>query len=108
VLGRVLSLLAARVDFSIDRLSDAQIVSDALATHVGGQAVDGRVAVAIEEAERSLVLRVGPLREGGGDALVAATELPGLGRLLPQLADDLDVEPAHGSGELLRLRIAEG
>jgi serine/threonine-protein kinase RsbW len=107
VLGRVLSLLAARVDFSIDRLSDAQIVSDALAAHVGGQALTGRVEVAVEEADRSLILRVGPLRDGGGDALVAATELPGLGRLLPQLADDIEVEPAAGAGELLRLRIAE-
>jgi serine/threonine-protein kinase RsbW len=108
VLGRVLSLLAARVDFSIDRLSDAQIVSDALAQHVGGQALDGRVAVAVEEANRSLVIRIGPLREGGGDALVAATELPGLGRLLPQLADELLVEPSgEGAGELLQLRMDE-
>jgi serine/threonine-protein kinase RsbW len=108
VLGRVLSLLAARVDFSIDRLSDAQIVSDALATHVGAQALDARVEVAVEEADRSLILRVGPLRDGGGDALVAATELPGLGRLLPQLADQVEVEPASGAGEFLRLRMVEG
>jgi serine/threonine-protein kinase RsbW len=108
VLGRVLSLLAARVDFSIDRLSDAQIVSDALATHVGAHALDARVEVSVEEADRSLVLRVGPLRDGGGDALVAATELPGLGRLLPQLADEIAVEPAAEKGELLRLRMAEG
>jgi serine/threonine-protein kinase RsbW len=108
VLGRVLSLLAARVDFSIDRLSDAQIVSDALAAHVGGQALDGRVEVAVEESDRSLILRVGPLRDGGAEALVAATELPGLGRLLPQLVDDIEVEVTAGAGEMLRLRLAEG
>ncbi|MCW3067266.1 MAG: putative anti-sigma regulatory factor, serine/threonine protein kinase [Solirubrobacterales bacterium] len=110
VLGRVVSLLAARVDFSIDRLSDAQIVSDALAAHSAEHALDGHVAVAVTETDRMLELRVGPLRPGGGDELVEATEVPGLGRLLEQLADELTVEPAglNGQdGELLRLRLAE-
>jgi serine/threonine-protein kinase RsbW len=110
VLGRVVSLLAARVDFSIDRLSDAQIVSDALAAHSAAHALDGHVAVAVTETDRTLELRVGPLRPGGGDELVEATEVPGLGRLLEQLADELTVEPAglNGQdGELLRLRLAE-
>jgi serine/threonine-protein kinase RsbW len=110
VLGRVVSLLAARADFSIDRLSDAQIVSDALAAHSADQALDGHVGVAVTEQDRELELRVGPLRLGGGDDLVQATEVPGLGRLLEQLADDVSVEPTtteDGDGEVLRLRLAE-
>jgi anti-sigma regulatory factor (Ser/Thr protein kinase) len=110
VLGRVVSLLAARVDFSIDRLSDAQIVSDALAAHSAELALDGQVGVAVHEDERRLDLRVGPLYPGGGDDLVQATDVPGLGRLLEQLADELDVEPIRtddGDGEVLRLRLAE-
>jgi serine/threonine-protein kinase RsbW len=110
VLGRVVSLLAARADFSIDRLSDAQIVSDALAAHSADHAFDGHVAVAVTEQDRELELRVGPLRPGGGDDLVQATEVPGLGRLLEQLVDDLSVEPTtteDGVGEVLRLRLAE-
>jgi serine/threonine-protein kinase RsbW len=110
VLGRVVSLLAARADFSIDRLSDAQIVSDALAAHSAEQALDGHVAVTVTEQAHELELRVGPLRPGGGDGLVQATEVPGLGRLLEQLVDDLSVEPTtteDGDGEVLRLRLAE-
>jgi serine/threonine-protein kinase RsbW len=109
VLGRVVSLLAARVDFSIDRLSDAQIVSDALAQHAGAHAVDGVVGVRIDEADRELDLYVGPLERGGGEAVMAASQLPGLGRLLEQLASDFGVEraAAEGAGEMLRLRLAE-
>ncbi len=106
MLGRVVSLLAARVDFSIDRLSDAQIVSDAVAQHAAEQTVDGWVGVEIDEDDRALELRVGPLRPGGGDALVAATELPGLGQLLPQLTTGLDVVAEAGEPELLKLRLA--
>jgi len=110
VLGRVVSLLAARVDFSIDRLSDAQIVSDALAAHSAEQALDGHVVVSMQETDRILDLRIGPLRPGGGEILVQATEVPGLGRLLEQLVDEVDVEPtvAEGEqGEVLHLRLAE-
>ena len=112
VLGRVVSLLAARADFSIDRLSDAQIVSDALAAHSAEHASDGHVVVAVHEHERELELRVGPLRRGGGDGLIQATEVPGLGRLLEQLVDEVSVEPTQTDpdgeeGEVLRLRLAE-
>ena len=110
VLGRVVSLLAARADFSIDRLSDAQIVSDALAAHSAEHALDGHVAISVTEQDRELDLRVGPLHPGGGDGLVQATEVPGLGRLLEQLVDDVSVESTStkdGEGEVLRLRLAE-
>jgi serine/threonine-protein kinase RsbW len=108
VLGRVVSLLAARVDFSIDRLSDAQIVSDALALHAPSHALDGHVAVRIDERERCIELRVGPLEPGGGQRLVASTDLPGVGVLIPQLASEYEVEPhADKQGEVLRVRLAE-
>lgn len=106
VLSRVVSLLAARVDFSIDRLSDAQIVTDALAQHTAAQAADGHVRVSIAEDERSLALAVGPLTAGGGQALVAATELPGLGRLIDQLASRIDIDSGP-EGEILRVRLGE-
>ncbi|ADB52976.1 putative anti-sigma regulatory factor, serine/threonine protein kinase [Conexibacter woesei DSM 14684] len=108
VLGRVVSLVAARADFSIDRLSDAQIVSDAIAGAAGAHALDGggAVRVAIDEHERGFDLVIGPLAPGGGQQLVRDTELPGLGCLLERLADELDVEPAAGGGEHLRARLA--
>jgi serine/threonine-protein kinase RsbW len=108
VLGRVISMLAARVDFSIDRLSDAQIVSDAVAQHAGEQTTDGHVSVRIDEGERLLDLEIGPLVRGGGERLVAATELPGLGQLLPQLASNVSVSTnGDDSAESLKLRLTE-
>jgi serine/threonine-protein kinase RsbW len=104
VLGRVVSLVAARADFSIDRLSDAQIVSDAIAGAAGAHTVDGALRVGIEEHANGFDLVVGPLVAGGGDSLVRATQLPGLGGLLERLADRLDVEPSPEleGGEQLR------
>ncbi len=110
VLGRVVSLLAARASFSIDRLSDAQLVSDAIAAHSSAHALDGHVSLAVEEGERSLDLRIGPLVRGGGEGLVRDTELPGLGRLLEQLTDELATEPLAADpagGELLRVRLSQ-
>jgi serine/threonine-protein kinase RsbW len=109
VLSRVVSLLAARADFSIDRLSDAQIVSDALAQHAGPQTVDGFVGIRIDEVEGALEVRVGPLSAGGGDALVAASELPGLGQIIPRLAGEVSIESLaeEPPAEVLRLRLTE-
>jgi serine/threonine-protein kinase RsbW len=108
VLGRVISMLAARADFSIDRLSDAQLVSDALASHTGAHAVDGRVYLEVEEQRGALEMRIGPLAEGGGDALVQAMKLPGLGSLLEQLADEVEVERNGVEHLRLVLNDAEG
>jgi serine/threonine-protein kinase RsbW len=109
VLSRVVSLLAARADFSIDRLSDAQIVSDALAQHAGPQTVDGFVGIRIDEVDGALEVRVGPLAAGGAEALVAASELPGLGRIIPRLAGEISIEPLaeEPPAEVLRLRLTE-
>lgn len=106
VLGRVVSLVAARADFSIDRLSDAQIVSDAIAGAAGAQVRDDVLEVTIEEDDGGFELVVGPLTAGGGRRLVEDTELPGLGCLLERLSDELAVEPLEdGEGECLRVSL---
>ncbi len=104
VLGRVVSLVSARVGFSIDRLSDAQIVSDTIAGSAGVHAPGGVVHVRIEEHGHGFELIVGPLAPGGGDRMLAATELPGLGSLLARLVDRVEVERA-GTGEQEWLRV---
>ncbi len=107
VLGRVVSLVAARADFSIDRLSDAQIVSDAIAGAAGAHVPDGTLTVAIDEHADGFELVVGPLVAGGGQALVADTERPGLGCLLERLTDALSVESVgDAEGEQLRAKLA--
>jgi serine/threonine-protein kinase RsbW len=106
VLGRVVSLVAARADFSIDRLSDAQIVSDAIAGAATAHLLDGTLNVAIDEHERGFDLLVGPFSAGGAQRLVDDTELPGLGSLLERLTDTIAVEQADvAEGERLRVRL---
>jgi anti-sigma regulatory factor (Ser/Thr protein kinase) len=111
VLGRLLSLLAARADFSIDRLSDAQLVSDALASHAPGRGADGTLRLSVMERNGGFDLRVGPLIAGGGRALVADTNLPSVGPLLERLSDEIAFEPVNGDddgAETLRLRMSRG
>src|SRR4051812_7253335 len=45
VLGRIIAMLAARAGFSIDRLSDAQLVSDALSAHAPTYLREGDVRI---------------------------------------------------------------
>ena len=106
VLGRTVAMLAARANFSLDRLSDAQLVSDAVAAHALGHAADGPLRVAVDDAERHLEIYVGPLQTNGGQGVVDASDLPGVGLLLEQLVDDVVVE-RDGDIETLVLRIAE-
>jgi anti-sigma regulatory factor (Ser/Thr protein kinase) len=106
VLGRTVAMLAARANFSLDRLSDAQLVSDAVAAHALGHAADGPLRVSVDDAERHLEISVGPLQTNGGRGVVDASDLPGVGLLLEQLVDDVAVE-RDGDEETLVLRIAE-
>lgn len=108
VLGRVVSLVAARADFSIDRLSDAQIVSDAIAGAAGAHAHegDGAAHITIDEHEAGFDLLIGPLAAGGAQQLIRDTELPGLGCLLERLADELETEQLPTGGERLRARLS--
>jgi serine/threonine-protein kinase RsbW len=106
VLGRTVAMLAARANFSLDRLSDAQLVSDAVAAHALGHAADGPLRVAVDDTERHLEIYVGPLQTNGGRGVVNASDLPGVGLLLEQLVDDVAVE-RDGDLETLVLRIAE-
>jgi hypothetical protein len=99
ILGRVTSVLGARADFSLDRLSDAVLVTDAISAHAGSYTRGVHVRVTIQDGDGMLNLRVGPLAEGGGDELVRHLQLPGLDRSIGQLADEVMVERASSKSE---------
>jgi len=64
VLPRVLSVLAARAGFSTDRISDVQLVADALVARAPdstGGVGSGSLSVAVSVAPRNLEMRIGPL-----------------------------------------------
>jgi hypothetical protein len=92
VLGRLAAMLASRADFSLERLSDAVLVTDAISAHVSSYITRRHVSIAFEDGDGMLNLRVGPLLQGGAQGLLQTMELPGLDRSLEQLADEVDVE----------------
>ena len=112
ILNRLVGALGVRAGFSIDRLSDAQLVSDAIANRVGSFLEGQYLSVGVQATERRLLLRVDRLRDGGSAALVAGSAIGDLGPVLEQLTDEIDVS-RDGSLEVLRLvmsdaRIAQG
>jgi hypothetical protein len=105
VLRRVVGMFAARADLPLDRLDDAVLVADLVAARAPSHVAHATVDVELVSGARSLDLRVGPLREGGGRALVVDAAVPGVGNVIEQLADGLDVETVDGQ-EFLCVRLA--
>ena len=105
VLRRVVGMLAARADLPLDRLDDAVLVPDLIAARAPAHVSGSRVDVALEPGPRSLSLRVGPLRAGGGQALIVDAAVPGVGNVIEQLADGVEIE-TEGEREYLRVRLA--
>ncbi len=107
VLPRLLSALAARAFFSTDRISDTQLLADALVAHTDATVSGGQLSVDISVAPRALELRLGPLQAGRTSALVdGAGGGGGLGLLLTRLAESHEVSSA-AAGEVLALRLAD-
>ena len=105
VLRRVVGMLAARADLPLDRLDDAVLVADLLAARAPGHTIGPTVDIALESGDRALELRIGTLKPGGGRALVVDAAVPGVGNVIEQLADGLEIE-AEGEHEYLNVRLA--
>ena len=105
VLRRVVGMLAARADLPLDRLDDAVLVADVIAARAPAHACDDEVRVALMPGARTLDIRLGPMRPGGGRALVVEAAVPGMGNVIEQLADELEVVE-HAGSEYLRVRLA--
>lgn len=107
VLRRVVGMLAARADLPLDRLDDAVLVADLIAARAPAHLVSEHIDIALEPGVRRLALSVGPLREGGGRALIVDAAVPGVGNVLEQLADSVEVTTAGAqAGEFLHVRLA--
>jgi serine/threonine-protein kinase RsbW len=91
VLARVIGALAARADFSVDRLSDTILIGDAVSAHDAADFADATVGIAIVTGDGRLDVRVGPLVEGGSERILKGLELPG-GASLRMLATEIEME----------------
>jgi len=90
VLARVMGALAARAEFSIDRLADTVLLGDAVSSSGEGDFSDGRVQIFVKDGDGTLDVRVGPLVEGAGERLIEEMEVPGAGSL-SSLASSMEV-----------------
>jgi serine/threonine-protein kinase RsbW len=106
VLPRVLSALAARAYFSVDRISDVEIVADVLAAKSQESLSASHLDVGVTIAPRDLRLRLGPLHSGAGESLLAAAA-DGLSPVIERLTDEQHSVSGSGSAETLELRLVE-
>lgn len=104
VIGRVLSVLAARTDFPVDRLTDTMLLADALAANAAAGFEDGTIRMVVEDGDGSIHIRVGPMQEGAAEQLRSELEIPGLGATLEKLADDVSVDRSP-DGEYFSLQM---
>jgi anti-sigma regulatory factor (Ser/Thr protein kinase) len=104
VLGAVVAVLASRADFPLDRLADAQLITDTIAAHANGTTPGRYLNLGFDSAKGGLALRLGPLLDGGAARLLESTAFGAI-RPLEVLASGLATERAEGA-EYLTLNLA--
>jgi serine/threonine-protein kinase RsbW len=105
VLARVVGALAARRDLSVDRVSDAVLITDAIAMSAPSRFADGRVRLGLDERAEGIDLRLGPMDAGAATLIREDLEVPDVGGSLESLADQLTVEES-ADGEYLVIHFA--
>lgn len=103
VLTRVILAHASRAQFPVDRLNDAQLLAEALASRAPALTKDGRVPMSVQSEAGILEIRVGPLQTGGSRSLLNAAAIPGTGRVVERLADEVHVRTGVSGAETLVL-----
>ena len=110
VLARVIGALAARAEFSVERLADTVLLGDAVSAHDAEDFFSGRVEVAIKDGDGTLDVRVGPLITGGGERILAQMEIPEGKGSLRGLAQSMEVTtgtaPDGTAAEYLEFEVA--
>ena len=105
VLARMVGALAARRDLPVDRVSDAILITDAIAGAAPGRFADGCVRLGLGESEKGLELRLGPMEKGAAGEIRRDLDVPEAGGSLEVLADEFVVEESD-DGDYLIVRFA--
>jgi serine/threonine-protein kinase RsbW len=105
ILSRALGAFAARRNVTVERLSDAMLLSDAISAGAPRVFEGAPISLSIADREEGVELRVGPMESGGAERLRASLELPEVGGSLESLADELRVEQGD-QGDFLVVGIA--
>jgi hypothetical protein len=101
VLARLVGALAARRDLSVDRLSDAVLITDAISVAAPARFADGCVRLALAESEAGLELRLGPMEKGAASEIREELTVPELGSSLEALVDELEVDESEAGDYLI-------
>ncbi len=107
VLARVVGALVARRDLPVDRVSDAVLVTDALAAAAPGRFSDGQVRLGLDDRDDGVELRLGPMQPGAAERIRDELQVPEVGGSLEALADELTIDRS-GDGDYLVIRFAAG
>lgn len=107
VLPRVMCVLAARAHFTIDRISDTELVADALVAEAAKESANRHMSMSISVEPRTLELHIGPLERGHAQRLVASTTVEGVGSPVEKLVSEHWVASSGGEGEVLALRLRD-
>jgi serine/threonine-protein kinase RsbW len=105
VLPRLVCALAARANFSTDRLSDAELLADAIAAQAFKSIIGSHLAVGIAVKPLQVELRVGPLPAVADEAVVDAV-LGGLAPVIRRLTDEHSLARA-GPASVLALQLTD-
>jgi anti-sigma regulatory factor (Ser/Thr protein kinase) len=104
ILSRVIAMFATRADLSVDELSDAVLLSDAISAGGPDGFPDGTARIAVTEDDGSFEVRVGPLGVGGGQRLIDGMRIPALDASLEALAEEVRIDSTD-AGEVLAIRL---
>jgi serine/threonine-protein kinase RsbW len=105
VLARMVGALAARRDLPVDRVSDAVLITDAIAGAAPGRFADGCVRLGLGESDEGLELRLGPMKKGAAGEIRRELEVPEVGGSLEALADEFAVDESE-DGDYLVIRFS--
>ena len=106
VLPRLMITLAAHAHFSTDRISDAQLLADALVEHAQGAISGDKLSIDVTVEPRDLELHISPLSVGRAQQLIEQSELGELGGVIEQLTDRHKVM-STGAHETLTLWLSD-
>lgn len=106
VLPRLLSTLAARAHFPVDRISEVILLADALAAAMRPSPAR-RARIRARSTPRTLDMLLGPLPEAQVERLLGGSRAGSLGPLLERLAGDHRVV-ATDEADVLSLRVSAG
>jgi anti-sigma regulatory factor (Ser/Thr protein kinase) len=106
ILPRLMITLAAYAHFSTDRISDAQLLADALAEHARAAISGEQLSIHVNVEPRDLELHISPLDPGRAQQLAERSELGELEGVIERLADRHEVENT-GAHETLTLRLSD-